>query len=224
MKKVFAKLSEWFAAFVAKEKAKTSPLSILTHPIDAVEEMKEKRTGSFFSASVLLFLYTVSEIVVTVAKGFLFNTARPEEFDLFFVCCRSLFLILLFVLANWALCTLLDGEGRMIDIYVYTCYCLTPLIVFKIFDTIISNLVTADEYVFVSMVEFCAMAWFLCLLIFSLKRLHNYTMKKILFNLLLSVAGMIVIFFLIFLFVVLMQQLYIFGATIVTEITMRSMA
>lgn len=224
MSNVISKLREWFAAFVAKEKAKTSPLRLLTHPIDTVEEMKEKRTGSFFSATILLLLYTISEIIVTVAKGFLFNTARPEEFDLFFVCCRSLFLILLFVLANWALCTLLDGEGRMIDIYIYSCYCLTPLIVFKIFDTIISNLVTSDEYVFVSMVEFCAMAWFLCLLIFSLKRLHNYTMKKILFNLLLSVAGMIVIFFLIFLFVVLMQQLYIFGATIVTEITMRSMA
>ena len=207
-----------------REKYKKNPLLILTHPIDTVEEMKEKRNGSVFWATVLLFLFTVSEIIVTVAKGYLFNTAKPEDFNLFYVLMRSCFLVLLFVVGNCALCTLLEGEGRMVDIYVYTCYCLTPLTIYKIFDTIFSNVVTSDEYVFINMVNACAWIWFLAMLTFAMKRLHNYTMGKTILCMLLSVVAMAIIFFLIYLFVILVQQLAVFVMTIYTEIIMRTMA
>lgn len=206
------------------EKKKKNPLLMLTHPIDTVEEMKEKRTGSVFWATVILLLYTIAEIVQSVATGFLFNTAKAEDFNLFYVLLRSLFIVILFVVGNWSLCTLMEGEGRMVDIYVYTCYCLPPLIMFKILDTIFSNVVTSDEYVFVNMLYVCALIWFGCLLTFAMKRLHNYTMKKVIACLLLSVVAMAIIFFLMYLFIVLVQQLYTFVLTIYTEIVMRTQA
>lgn len=205
-----------------REKVKMNPLLILIHPIDTVEEMKEKRNGSVFWATVLLFLFTVSEIVVTVAKGFLFNSAKADDFNLFYVLMRSCLLVLLYVVGNWALCTLFEGEGRMIDIYVYTCYCLTPLTLYRIFDTIFSNVVTSDEYVFINMVNACAWIWFLAMLTFSMKRLHNYTMGKTILCMLFSVVAMAIIFFLIYLFVILIQQLATFVMTIYTEIVMRT--
>lgn len=215
---------DWCIALYTREKAKKNPLLLLTHPIDTVEEMKEKRTGSVFWATVLLVLFTVSEIVVTVAKGFLFNSAKADDFNLFFVLMRSCFLVLLFVIGNWALCTLLEGEGRLVDIYVYTCYCLTPLTMYRVFDTIFSNVVTSDEYVFINMVNACIWLWFVSLLMFSMKRLHNYTMGKTIWCILLSVVAMAIIFFLLYLLVILLQQLLTFIMTIYTEIVMRTIA
>ncbi len=217
-------IKNWCINLYNREKVKKSPLLMITHPIDTVEEMKEKRNGSVLWATVLLFLFTLSEIIVTVAKGFLFNTAKADDFNLFFVLMRSCFLVLLFVVGNWALCTLLEGEGRMVDIYVYTCYCLTPLAAYRIFDTIFSNVVTADEYVFINMVNVCTWLWFLSLLIFSMKRLHNYSMGKTILCMLFSVVAMAIIFFLIYLFVILIQQLATFVMTIYTEIIMRTNA
>ncbi len=207
-----------------REKSKKNPLLMLVHPIDTVEEMKEKRTGSVFWATVLLFLFTLSEIIVTVAKGFLFNTAKAEDFNLFYVLLRSCFIVLLFVIGNWSLCTLFDGEGRMVDIYVYTCYCLTPMIAYRIFDTIFSNVVTSDEYVFITMVNVCTWIWFLSMLIFAMKRLHNYTFGKTLLSLIFSVVAMAIIFFLLYLLLTLIQQLATFVMTIYTELLMRSMS
>ncbi len=204
-----------------KIKGKTSPIKWLTHPIDTVEEMKEKRNGSVVIATIILAIFTVAEILSTLTKGFIFNTERPQDFNIFMVLARSLFMVLLFVIANWALCTLLDGEGRFVDIYMCTCYSLTPLIIFRIIDIILSNSMVEDEYVFVNMLAAVIYIWFGSMIIFSLKRIHNYSFLRIIFNLLMTIVAMVVIFFIIFLFIILIQQLYIFLATIFTELRMR---
>ncbi len=202
-------------------KGTINPFNIITHPIDTIESLKEKKNGSVFSATIILLIFTFSEILLTVTKGFIFNSARIQDFNIFMVLARSLFLVLLFVVANWALCTLLDGEGRMLDIYIATCYCLLPIVASKFIEVICSNLLTADEYVFVGMLSVCFSGWFIILLLFSLKTIHNYTLTKTILNALATVVGMIIIFFIGFLFIVLCQQLYIFFATIYTEIIMR---
>ncbi len=202
-------------------KGTINPLKIITHPIETIENLKEKKNGSIFSATIILALFTVAEIILTVTKGFIFNTARIQDFNIFMVLARSLFLVLLFVVANWALCTLLDGEGRVIDIYISTCYCLIPLVIIRFIEVICSNLLTADEYVFVGMIDICFTLWFLALIIFALKTIHNYTLTKTILNAIATVIGMAIIFFIGFLFIVLCQQLYIFFATIITEIIMR---
>ena len=202
-------------------KGTINPFKILNHPIDTIEALKEKKNGSFFYATILLAIYTLTAIILDVSKGFIQNTARIQDFNVILVLARSLFLILLFVVANWALCTLLDGEGRMLDIYIATCYCLQPLIFSQILETLASNVLTEDEYVFVGMVKTVLTIWFVCLLLFSLKTIHNYTLTKTIFNAIATVIGMAIIFFIIFLFVILIQQLYIFFATIVTELIMR---
>lgn len=202
-------------------KGTINPLKIITHPIETIENLKEKKNGSIFSATIILALFTVAEIILTVTKGFIFNTARIQDFNIFMVLARSLFLVLLFVVANWALCTLLDGEGRVIDIYISTCYCLIPLVIIRFIEVVCSNLLTADEYVFVGMIDICFTLWFLALIIFALKTIHNYTLTKTILNAIATVIGMAIIFFIGFLFIVLCQQLYIFFATIITEIIMR---
>ena len=202
-------------------KGTINPFKILTHPIDTIEGLKEKKNGSVISASIILLFFTISEIILTVAKGFIFNSSRIADFNIVMVLARSLFMVLLFVIANWALCTLLDGEGRMIDIYISACYCLIPLVFSRILEAITSNLLTQEEYAFVTIVVVCLNIWFVCLLLFSLKTIHNYTLTKTILNAFATIVGMVIIFFILFLFIVLVQQLYIFIATICTELIMR---
>ncbi len=202
-------------------KGTINPLKIITHPIETIENLKEKKNGSIYYATIILALFTIAEIILDVTKGFIFNTSRIQDFNIVMVLARSLFMVLLFVVANWALCTLLDGEGRLIDIYISTCYCLIPLVVIRFVEIVCSNLLTADEYVFVGMISTAFTIWFLCLILFALKTIHNYTLTKTIFNALMTVVGMAIIFFIAFLFIVLIQQLYIFFATIATEIIMR---
>lgn len=202
-------------------KGTINPFKIINHPIDTIEALKEKKNGSIISASLILLAFTVAEIILTVTKGFIFNTSRIEDFNIVMVLARSLFMVLLFVVANWALCTLLDGEGRVIDIYIATCYCLLPLVFARIIEIFASNILTESEYVFVGMIVMCLNLWFVVLLLFSLKTIHNYTFTKTLWNALVTLIAMAIIFFILFLFIILVQQLYIFFATVATEIILR---
>ena len=198
-----------------------NPLKIINHPIDTVESLKEKKNGSIFYATILLALFTLSEIMLDVLKGFIQNTSRIQDFNIIMVLARSLFMVLLFVITNWGLCTLLNGEGRIIDIYISTCYCLIPLIIARFFETIASNFLTADEYVFVDMIVLCLNIWFVCLILFSLKTIHNYSLGWMILNAIVTLIGMAIVFFFFFFFIIMMQQLYIFIATLISELMMR---
>ena len=202
-------------------KGTINPFKIINHPIETIESLKEKKNGSIISASLILLAFTLAEIILTVTKGFIFNTSRIEDFNIVMVLARSLFMVLLFVVANWALCTLLDGEGRVIDIYIASCYCLLPLVFGRVIEIFASNMLTEGEYVFVGMITTCLNLWFIVLLLFSLKTIHNYTFTKTLWNALVTLVAMAIIFFILFLFIILVQQLYIFFATVATEIILR---
>jgi len=200
---------------------KKNPFLMLFHPAETMEDLKQKKNGSVVYATLLLLAYTISAIIQKVGTGFLYSTDRTEDFNIISVLCSSGVLVLLFVVANWALCTLLNGEGRMVDIYVMTCYNLTPLIIGSLVSTFFSGFLLADEYVFVNIFAVCMNLWFVCLMVYGVMTIHNYSFWGTFLNLIISLVAMAVIFFLIFLFVVLMQQLYVFFFTIYTECRIR---
>ncbi len=200
---------------------KKNPFLLLTHPVETMEDLKIKKNGSTVYATLLLIAFSVSAIIKEVATGFIYSTLRLKDFNVLVVLCTSGVLVLLFVVANWALCTLLNGEGRLVDIYVVACYSLTPLILANIISAVFSRVLIENEFVFVSILAVCADMWFVGLLFYGIMVIHNYSFTSTLFNLIMSIVAMIVIFFLIFLFVVLMQQLYTFILTIITECRMR---
>lgn len=200
---------------------KKNPFLMLTHPSETLEDLKYKKNGSTFYATLLLIAYSISAIISAVATGFMYSTDRIQDFNVISVLASSGFLVVLFVVANWALCTLFNGEGRLKDIYIMTCYNLTPLIIFNIFGTAMSQILVPDEYVFVGIIGTCCSLWFICLMVYGAMVIHNYTFWGTFINLVMSLVAMAVIFFLVFLFVVLMQQLYVFIMTLYTEIRMR---
>ncbi len=198
-----------------------NPFLMLFHPVETMEDLKYKKNGSTIYATLLLLALCVSAIIKAVATGFMYSTARIEDFNILVVIATSGFLVLLFVIGNWALCTLFSGEGRIKDVYIMTCYNLTPLIVYNIIGTIFSNALVPSEYVFVTIAGTCATIWFVCLMIYGAMVIHNYTFWGTVLNLVASLVAMAVIFFLAFLFIVLMQQLYVFVLTLYTECRMR---
>ena len=200
---------------------KKNPFLMLNHPIETMEYLKYKKNGSVVYATLLLLAFTVSAIIQEVATGFIYTTLRIKDFNILTVLCTSGLMVLLFVVANWALCTLLNGEGRLVDIYVMTCYNLTPLIAYNLVSTFLSRFLISSEYTFVTIAGACCTGWFIILMFYGAMTIHNYKFWGTLLNLIASLVAMAVIFFLIFLFVVLVQQLYVFVLTIYTECRMR---
>ncbi|MBQ7089845.1 MAG: YIP1 family protein [Clostridia bacterium] len=200
---------------------KKNPFLMLNHPFDTVDDIKQKRNGSRFYASLLLIAYCISAIISDVGTSFMYSTLRIKDFNILITLATSGMLVLLFVVGNWAISTLFSAEGRMSDVYVITCYNLTPLIAYNLVSAFLSNYLLPDEFVFVSILGTVCSIWFVALMFIGIMTIHNYSFKGTLINLLFSLVAMAVIFFLMFLFIVLMQQLYVFIMTVYTECRMR---
>ena len=200
---------------------KKNPFLMLNHPFETVDDIKQKRNGSRFYATLLLIAFTVSAIISDVGTSFMYSTLRIKDFNILITLATSGLMVLLFVVGNWAISTLFSAEGRMSDVYIMICYNLTPLIGYNLIYSFLSHFLLPDEFVFVELLGTVSWIWFIALMFIGVMTIHNYSFKGTLINLLMSLVAMAVIFFLIFLFVVLMQQLYVFLLTIYTECRMR---
>ena len=129
--------------------------------------------------------------------------------------------VALWVLSNWCLTTLFDGEGSLKDVYIATCYALTPLPLFVIPLTIVSNFVALDEIALISMLLTIAYVWTGFLIFFGMMTIHDYTLGKNVIISIFTLLGVAIIMFIAMLFTGLIQKVVTFVYNIVVEIQFR---
>ncbi len=202
---------------ITKEHFK-SLFSILRYPIEGFEEMRYRALGSRELAAVLYALFFALIVTERQWTGYLFNYAQVEKLNILIMAALSLGLPLLWIVSNTAVCTLTDGEGSFTDIFIVTAYALLPYMLFSPALTIVSNILVRDEGLYFTIFRFVQTAWTGVLLFCGVMTAHQYTVKKTIFTIFLTVVGMFIILFLMFLAFVLVQQLAEFARTVVYEI------
>ena len=203
----------------AKSETKLA-LSAVIHPGLAFEELKEKKRGSFRVATVILLLFYVSAVIQVLWGGFLFTKYDPGTFNSLWVFVQSAGLVALWVVANWLVTTLMGGKGKLKEIYVVTCYSLTPIIASRVIYIILSNLLLPTEGSFLGILTTVAIIYTGLILVIGMLRIHDYSFGRFLGTTLLTVFGMAAIIFLMILVGILLQQLGGFVATIAMELLM----
>ena len=129
--------------------------------------------------------------------------------------------LMLWVIANWCLTTLFEGEGTFKDVFVASCYALLPLPLIIIPTTAISNALTLDESALVSMFNGIAFAWVGLLIFFGMMVTHDYSLGKSFLTAIGTIVGMVFIMFFAVLFSTLLTKMISFIYGIVEEIQYR---
>ncbi|ALC91409.1 hypothetical protein AM500_17595 [Bacillus sp. FJAT-18017] len=191
------------------------------HPIDSFYYLKRERAASITSATILYIVLFVEYLLAKFQTGFLFASYISEDASLLIEVLAVFVPILLFILANYMVSTINDGEGRFRDIYIGTIYSLAPYIVFIIPITLISNVLTYNEsfiYVFSIRIVY---AWCLLILFIMIKEIHNFTFSETVRNIFVTLFGMIIMILVVFIMFVLFDQVYDFVYSIVKEALLR---
>lgn len=192
------------------------------HPFNGFWDIKKDRRGSVKSATILLAAACLSYVVKTVATPFIFQKqGEMEDVYVTVAAAQILVPVLLWVVANWCLTSLLDGEGSLRDIYVMSCYALFPIVLFTIPVTLASFVLSLDESMYLSFFGTLPVVWTLLLLFAGSLVIHQYTLGKNLIATLLTVGGMGVIIFLVLVFTSTLQSIGAFFSDIWTEIAFR---
>lgn len=193
----------------------------VTHPFEGFEDMRWKKSGSMKIAALIILLLFFAQIANGRLYGFQFRVSYDKTFSIVPYLVKSVVVFAVWVIGNWSVCTLLDGEGTIKNICIYSAYALVPYIAQLYINVLLSHVLIMDEYVFMQVIQFIGVGWTAILLFSAIKSVHQYSFGKTVFAVLLTVVAMLIMLFLLVLFMSLIQQVYIFISTIYTEIFYR---
>jgi len=193
---------------------------LMFHPFDGFWDLKHEKRGSVRGSLTIILLTVLAFFYNSVGKSYIQNPKGIGS-TIWMEFISVLVPIILFVVANWCLTTLFDGEGSFKDIFIAVGYALSPMPIILVACTLVSNVLTADEIGIVSLVISIAFVWAGLLLFFGTMVTHDYTMFKNILIILFTILAMAIIIFVAVLFSGLIAKMISFISSIIVEISYR---
>lgn len=193
---------------------------IILHPFDGFWDLKHEKRGSVRGAIFFIVLAIATFYYQAIGQGYLLDpfASLASVWGQIFGVLVPLFL---FVLANWCLTTLFEGEGSFKDIFVACSYSLLPIPLLVIPTTIYSNFCITTETDIIGFISTFAFIWLGLLVFFGTMVTHDYSMGKNVITVLGTIVGMVFIMFLAVLFTTLVGKIVGLITNIVDEIQYR---
>ena len=175
-------------------------LYCITHPLDGFWDLTHEKRGSIAAANTILILTLLARIMKLQFTSFIFNKVYWPEINIFLYLASVLFPLALWCVGNWGLTTLFDGKGRLSQIYMATCYGMTPYPLIQFPLIIFSNVVTVDEEEFYLVLSGLSLVWAAILILAAMSQIHEYKMSKTIFFTFATGFAMLVMIFILLLF------------------------
>lgn len=197
------------------------PFYNILHPIEGVEEMHYYRRQSLPIAIVIFLFYMFVDIFAVWFTGPQFDIQSRDDINLLKIFALKIAPILLWAIANWAMCVLNEGKAKFVEIITITMYAFVPYIITKYVYIILSNFLLVEEGTFITWMVFVGIGLSVIIMATELMYYHEYSLSKVVGSSLLTVVGMVIILFLAFLLFTLFQQIITTVLTVYNEISIR---
>lgn len=191
---------------------------VMLHPYQGFYKLKEAKVSPW-----IIILILVSAVAVKIATiyytGFLFHPVELSQINL--LGSLGLFVVpwITWIIANYLVCSVKDGEGKFREVIQGSTYALAPYLFFSIPTLILSNLVTLDERVIVDSLNTVMFLWMGIMLIVMTQVIHNFDFMETLKNIAITVFTIGTIWLFAFLVFGLSYNLYDFFYQLYKEVT-----
>ena len=198
-------------------------LHVTIHPFDGFFRLKnEERRRSVPCAIIVYALLAISAILNRQLLGYVFADQTAQlNLNIISEVSSALLPYMLWVVANWCFTSLMDGSGKLSDIFCATAVAVIPVIVCNLLLIPISNFISLDDIAIFQFIQGFGQAFTWALMFVGMMITHQYTVLKAIATTLLTILGMAIIGFVIVLVMYLIQQLVGFVSSLTTEISFR---
>lgn len=168
---------------------------MLFHPLEAYDIIKLERDTQIkkLPAVFLILLAGLEQYASNFLVSFQFQKKDLSGVNLWIEMAYVIIPIVVWVIANFCMTSIMDGESKPIEIFVTAAYCLAPFIVLTPIRVALSHVIGAGEAGFYYFLQSAAVIWVVLLLFFALLRQNDYRLVKAL-----GVALMCILFMIIF--------------------------
>ena len=196
-------------------------MNTFIHPFQTFTDIKYKGYGSMPAAIIIIALFAFTSTLKITASSFLFRTVDVYNYNSLFTLATTAGLLILWIVANWLACTLMEGKGRMNEIAIVTAYAMVPMIAFNVIYTVLSYSLSYEDAAILNGLATVMTIFTAFLLIVAIMTVHEYTFGKFVLSTVITIFFMILIIFVIFMMVIMLQQLFNFLKSLYTEVAYR---
>lgn len=194
---------------------------VMTHPLETFNELKHMRYQNISFIGVVLLLWTVIHILTRQFTGFRFSSFDPNTFNLPVEIAVAVLPFILIAVVNWAVCAIMDGEGKFFEICTNLAFAMLPYMIFSLFGLVLSRCLVLDEVMFLSFAQWIGILWSLVLVFHGQRFVHNYSTKKTIITAVLTILGVLIVLVILLLAFTLVLQVSNFVTSIYTELSLR---
>lgn len=194
---------------------------MLKHPIDGYYYLKRGHAGSVGSATFLYLVLFVVYLADTLLRGFIFGFASIEDTPALFMSIIFFAVCALFVIGNYMVASINEGEGSLRNIYVMLPYALSPYMVIAPFVVAFSYVLTQNEGFLITLTWTIALVWTAVLIFIGLTETHNYSFGETIKNVLLTLFFMVIAVIAIAVLYLLWVQVITFFQDVIQEVAYR---
>jgi hypothetical protein len=178
--------------------------SVARRPLNSYYYLKKKQKGSLPGAAANFIFFFAAYMIFQTSKGSIVQFAEIEDMDFSVIIGGFFGIYALFVICNYLVTSINDGEGGIDDIFKLVSYAMLPLSVTLLAVTVVSHVITENEIFLLIFMLIGGFAWSGVLLWLGLQEVHNYsfrnTFKSVLFTAVFMLIGLVVLFNMVILF------------------------
>lgn len=195
--------------------------NILRHPFDSFYYIRKDEKATVASATVIYAIGLIVFAVDYLFRGFIFNYRNAREISYLYVMALFLLPCGLWVVGNYMVSSINNGEGRLKDVYCATAYSLAPLILFMPFVTALSHFLTLNEAFIIEFSTLIIWTWCSVNIFIGLKEIHDFEIRDVVKNILLTLFFIFICVIAYSIVMMLWDQLIEFMNTVVKEVLYR---
>ena len=195
---------------------------LIKKPNDTFYEIKCGRRGSMLTATIYYILAIIAFLLNTYCYALPFQVLTANMLNPSTVLVAVIVVFAIFVLCNYLVSAINDGEGTFKDIYKFTAYSLLPMIICMPIAVGISYGLTLNEQVVLTILQAIAYWGSALLLVIGILETHNYTFGQTVKNILLTIIFMILFLIICMVVFIMFDQIRTLIETIWKEVKLRA--
>ena len=195
---------------------------MLRHPVDGYYYLKRGEAGSMLSATVMYLLVFAVYVADTMGRGFIFSFSGTNATGIAMMGSVFFLLCALFVVGNYLVASINEGEGSLKNIYVMLPYALSPYLVITPFVVIASYVLTLNEAFILNFAWLVALVWSVVLIFIGVREDHAYTVTETVKNILLTLFFMVICIILMAVMYLLWSQVFAYFRDLWLEVVYRA--
>lgn len=193
---------------------------VMIHPYDGFYRLKDRKI-SYLIVILILAAAVMAKVATVYLTGFIFNPVNLSEVNIWLSLLTVFVPWVTWVIANYLVSAVKDGEGRFREVVQASAYALVPFILFSIPILILSNVLVLDEKVIFTTLNQIMFGWLIVLFFVMTQVIHNFEFMENGKNIVITIFTILIIWIFMLIMSGLAFNLYDFFYQLYKEVTFR---